>query len=225
MLVGQNPPEQSRSGLIYSEEDGVWMVMLAGILADYPPTEAVGFDDFARSIDPEFYASIQKATPISDIFGYRKTENRYRHYEKLARWPDRFVVVGDAVCGFNPVYGQGMTVAAMAAESLDETLAQANGTLDGLAQRFQQQYPKIVEPAWMLATSADIEWLGSQGRPSPVERVTNWYVPKVLDALTENRLVYETFIDVQSLVEPPIALFRPSVFARVVRHWMSTALS
>jgi 2-polyprenyl-6-methoxyphenol hydroxylase-like FAD-dependent oxidoreductase len=148
MLIGQEPPTKSRSGLIYSEEGGVWMVMVAGCLGDYPPTDEAGFEEFAASVDPEFYAAIRFTQPISKIIGYRNTENRFRRYEKLARWPDRFVVLGDAVCGFNPVYGQGMTVAAMAAESLGEHLGKAKGALDGLAWRYQRRYPKIVEPAW-----------------------------------------------------------------------------
>ena len=123
------------------------MVMLAGIMGDYPPTDEDGFNAFAATIDPDFYAALQQAEPISGIISYRRTENRFRHYEKLERWPDRFVVIGDAVCGFNPVYGQGMTVSAMAAENLGQVLAQAGGQLDRVAQRFQRGYPKIIEPA------------------------------------------------------------------------------
>lgn len=224
MLIGQEPPTKSRAGLIYSEEGGVWMVMVAGCLGDYPPTDEAGFEAFAASIDPEFYTAIQSAQPVSKIIGYRNTENRFRHYEKFARWPDRFVILGDAVCGFNPVYGQGMTVAAMAAESLSDHLRKAQGHLDGLAWRYQKNYPKIVEPAWLLATSADLEWLGRQERLSLAERVVSWYLPQVLDTIPTDHAVHETFLEVQNLMLPPQSLFSPGIALRVLKHWLTTRM-
>ncbi|NJN54978.1 MAG: 2-polyprenyl-6-methoxyphenol hydroxylase-like oxidoreductase, partial [Anaerolineae bacterium] len=84
------------------------------------------------------------------------------------------------VCGFNPVYGQGMTVSAMAAETLGQLFTAAGGHVSGIAQSFQKKYPKIVEPAWLLATSADLEWLGNEEATSLPERFATWYMPKVL---------------------------------------------
>ena len=220
MLIGAEPPHKSRAGLIYSEEDGIWMVMVAGILADYPPTDEAGFLAFAQDVDPEFYAAIQHAKPVSNIIGYRRTENRWHHYEKLNRWPDRLVTLGDAVCGFNPIYGQGMSVSAMAAVELGEMIEQKNGRLTNVAQSFQTKYPKIVEPAWLLATSADLEWLGNEEATSLPERFAGWYMPKVLDAIPSDQIVHKTFIQVQNLIVPPTALFRPNLALRVLRHWL-----
>jgi 2-polyprenyl-6-methoxyphenol hydroxylase-like FAD-dependent oxidoreductase len=218
MLIGYEPPHKSRAGLIYSEEAGIWMVMIAGILEDYPPTNEAGFLAFAQDVDPEFYAAIQHAEPVSNIIGYRRTENRLRHYEKLNRWPDRLVALGDAVCGLNPIYGQGMSVSAMAAVTLGEMIGKENGRLTGIAQAFQKKYPKIVEPAWLLATSSDLEWLGNNEATSLPERFAGWYMPKVLDAIPGDQLVHKTFIQVQNLIVPPMALFRPKIAARVLRH-------
>lgn len=219
MLIGADPPHKSRAGLIYSEENGIWMVMIAGILQDYPPTDEAGFLAFAEDVDPEFYAAIQQAEPISKIIGYRRTENRMRHYEKLTRWPDRLIALGDAVCGFNPIYGQGMSVSAMAAVELGRMLEE-NKDLSGVAQSFQQRYPKIVEPAWLLATSADLEWLGNNEATSLLERFAGWYMPKVLDAIPNDQLVHKTFVQVQNLIVPPTALFQPKLAVRVLRHWL-----
>ncbi|MBK8900144.1 MAG: FAD-dependent monooxygenase [Anaerolineaceae bacterium] len=218
MLVAAYPPDNGRGGLIYSEENGIWMVMIAGLLGDYPPTDDDSFLAFARDVAPEFHAAIQHAEPVSNIIGYRRTENRFRRYDKLSRWPDGLVALGDAVCGFNPVYGQGMTVAAMAAVALGEMMAERNGRLTGLAQSFQKKYPKIVEPAWLLATSADLEWLGNEEATSLPERVAGWYMPKLLDAIPGDQLVHQTFIQVQNLVVPPMSLFRPNIAWRVLRH-------
>ena len=130
------------------------------------------------------------------------------------------MALGDAVCGFNPVYGQGMTVAAMAAVELGEMIGKGNGRVTGVAQFFQKKYPKIVEPAWLLATSADLEWLGNEEATSLPERLAGWYMPKLLDTIPTDRLVHKTFIQVQNLVVPPISLFQPSIAWRVLRHYL-----
>jgi 2-polyprenyl-6-methoxyphenol hydroxylase-like FAD-dependent oxidoreductase len=218
MLVAAYPPDNGRGGLIYSEENGTWMVMIAGILGDYPPTDDAGFLAFAQDVDPEFYAAIQHAEPVSNIIGYRRTENRFRRYDKLSRWPERLAALGDAVCGFNPVYGQGMTVAAMAAVELGKMIGQGNGRLTSVAQSFQKKYPKIVEPAWLLSTSADLEWLGNEKATSLPEWLAGWYMPKLLDTIPSDQLVHKTFIKVQNLVVPPMSLFQPNIAWRVLRH-------
>lgn len=112
--------------------------------------------------------------------------------------------------------GQGMTVAATAAERLGQRLAESEGQLDGVARRFQRSYPQIVEPAWLLATNADLEWLG---------RLAGWYLPRVLDAVATDRLVNETFLEVQHLMKPPAALFHPRIARRVLRHALRGAAS
>jgi 2-polyprenyl-6-methoxyphenol hydroxylase-like FAD-dependent oxidoreductase len=218
MLVAAYPPDHPRGGLIYNEENGIWMVMLAGILGDYPPTDDAGFLAFAQDVDPDFYVTIQHAEPVSNIIGYRRTENRFRRYDKLSRWPEHLVALGDAVCGFNPVYGQGMTVAAMAAVELGVMLAASGDNISGIGQSFQKKYPKIVEPAWLLSTSADLEWLGNEKATSLPERLAGWYMPKLLDTIPSDRLVHKTFIQVQNLVVPPMSLFQPSIAWRVLRH-------
>ena len=213
--IGAEPPTKSRQALIYEEEQGIWMVMLAGVMGDYPPVEEGAFLAFAQSIDPELYAAICAAEPISSIFGYRRTENRRRHYEDLARWPDRLIVVGDAVCGFNPIYGQGMTVAAITALSLGEALSKAP-QLDGLAMRFQRQIPQLVAPAWLLATGADFEWIGRPPSKNPLTRFTSWYLPQVLATMPQDRTVHQAFAAVQHLIKGPASLFAPNIVARVL---------
>src|SRR5918998_5612252 len=106
--------------------------------------------DFARSLrTPLLYEAIKDAEPISAISGYRDTENRRRHYEKLSRQPDNFVVTGDAASAFNPVYAQGMTTAALGAEVLEECLRESGqgDDLSGLSKRFQKRLPEATAGA------------------------------------------------------------------------------
>jgi hypothetical protein len=89
------------------------MVTLAGYGGDYPPTDAEGYLRFGEGLrTPLFVQEVSRAKPLGPIVGNRSAQNRVRHFERLTRWPENLVAVGDSVCGFNPIYGQGMTVAA-----------------------------------------------------------------------------------------------------------------
>ena len=218
LAIGAEPPDKTRQALIYEEENDVWMVMVAGLKHDYPPTDEAGFNAFLGTVDPVLPALVAQASPISGVIGYRRTENRMRHYEQLSRWPDRLVILGDAVCGFNPVYGQGMSVAALEAESLGHMVAGAGQSLDGLAWRFQRALPRLVEPAWLLATGADYPWQDeADDRPGSVAtRFSHWYLDRLLNVVALSRPVQNAFVEVQHLLRPASSLFRPGLFVRVL---------
>jgi len=217
LMVTSTPPDQRRGGIIFPEENNTWVVMMSGTNKDYPPTDEEGFDAFARSLDPEYYAAVAAAEPIGKPLGYRGTESRWRHYEKLARWPERYVVLGDAFCGFNPVYGQGMTVAALSAVALGDELTRANGQLDGVARRTEQAVAKVTAGAWLLATGADLEWPGTEGKAAngPADRMARWYLDRLLAAL-EDDTVRAAFNEVNQLVKPASRLFAPDVALHVL---------
>lgn len=219
LLITATAPHDPRGGLIFPEENDVWVVMMAGANKDYPPTDEAGFDAFARSLGPEYYAAVQAAEPISAPIGYRGTDSRWRHYEKLDRWPDRYVVLGDAFCGFNPIYGQGMTVAALSAVALGAEIARADGQLDGVAARAERAFGKITHGAWLLATGADLEWpetVGGESSNGLADRFGRWYIDKLLDAVGRDEQVRMSFNEVNQLVKPATSLFAPSIMARVL---------
>ena len=221
LLITATPPDDARGGLIFPEEDDVWVVMMAGANKDYPPTEEAGFDEFAQSLGPEYYAAVRAAEPLGAPIGYRGTDSRWRHYEKLERWPERYVVLGDAFCGFNPVYGQGMTVAALAALALGVEIERSRGELDGLGVRAHRAFGEVTTGAWLLATGADFEWpatVGGERGHGFADRFARWYIDKVLDALAADHRVRMAFNEVNQLVKPVTSLFAPQVFIRVLRH-------
>lgn len=221
IMILATPPDQPRGGLIFPEENGVWCVMLAGANKDYPPTDEAGFVDFARSLGTEFHRAVLAAEPLTQPYGYRGTESRRRHYEKLTRWPDRYVVLGDAFCGFNPIYGQGMTVAAMSAVALGEEIRRSGGDLDGLAQRTQGKISAITDGAWLLATSADKDWpetVGGAQKEGPADRFGAWYISRLLDAMGNDPLLRLAFLEVNQLVKPAASLFSPTIMFRVFRR-------
>jgi 2-polyprenyl-6-methoxyphenol hydroxylase-like FAD-dependent oxidoreductase len=212
------PPEVTRGGVLLPLEGDRWMVTLSCLGGDYPPTDEAGFMDFARSLrTPILYEAIKDAEPISDISGYRDTANRRRHYEKLARQPENFLVTGDAACAFNPVYAQGMTAAALGAEVLEESLGESDNPT-GLSKRFQKKLAKATASSWLLATGEDFRVRGVEGGEATfATRLTHRYMDRVLALSLQDIGVRRTFLEVFHMLKAPTALFAPGIVAKALR--------
>lgn len=208
-----------RGGAIFDIGGGKWQVSLGGMNEVYPPTDEAGFDAFARQLpSPTLAEALQTATPISPIIGYRIRGSRQRHYEKLARRPENFILIGDAVCSFNPIYGQGITVATLEAVELGRMLEQ-HGTqnLTGFAARFQAEIAKTLQSAWLLATGEDLRFPGTEGdRPNIVGRLIQRYVDQYAKVSYKDELLTLNFIKVLNLAAAPTTLFAPKIIGRVL---------
>jgi hypothetical protein len=168
MMISSTPPDQLRAGLMSHIEGDRWILTLASSWRDWLPDDEDSFLEYARSLpQPDLYEAIKEAEPLSPVLNYKYSANRWRHYERMARLPEGFVILGDAVCSFNPVYGQGMTVAALEAKVLDGFLRQHHRGISnqerGVTQRFQKAITKVVEWPWQMATSADRPSSETQG--------------------------------------------------------------
>lgn len=227
LLITSRPPENVRAGVILPVEGGRWIVTVSGASREYPPTDEEGFLAFARGLPtPIFAEAITPAQPLSPIYGYRRTENRVRHYERLRRWPDGFVVLGDAVCCFNPVYGQGMSVAALAAQQLDAMLrsrsADGHGRDEaslrpGAAWRFQRALARANRVPWLMATGEDFRFAGTEGgRRGALTRLLHRYMDGVQRVAARDPRTLLAFIEVAHLLRSPLLLFQPRIVLRVV---------
>jgi 2-polyprenyl-6-methoxyphenol hydroxylase-like FAD-dependent oxidoreductase len=208
------PPANARGGGLFPIEGDRWIVTLAGAGGDYPPTDDEGFLAFARSLrSPILYEAIRRADPLTPIHGYRRTENQRRFYEKLARLPERFLVAGDAICAFNPIYGQGMTAAAQGALVLDRLLRErADDDPAELPLRFQREVAKVNAGAWLIATGEDLRYPTTEGGERTVgTRLIHRYLDRVIGAATRDETVNRAFLDVLQLVAPPTTLFKPRI--------------
>ncbi len=216
------PPEHTRGGIMLPVEGGRWLVTLLGGGRDYPPTDEEGFLDFARGLSsPVIYDAIKSAEPLTTVRSHRATENRRRHYERLRRQPDNFLVTGDAACAFNPVYGQGMTTAALGALALDECLReqrrrQLGGDLSGLARRFQKRLAKANAAPWLLATGEDFRYREVEGStPNVTTRLLHRYLDGVVRLATSDAGVRRVLLEIMHMLKTPPALFHPRVSLRV----------
>ena len=218
LYVQPAPPGRRRGGVIAPVEGDRWVVTLIGGGTDYPPTDEAGFRAFARSLpDPRFAAAVEAATAPTPVAGSRASGNRVRHYERPGRRPEGFLVLGDAACTFNPVYGQGMSAAVLGAEVLGVCLrdVRPGDGLAGLAEPFQRRLARMNARPWLLATGEDYRYAEVEG-PSPglKTRLAHRYMDRVIALATRSPRVRVRLSEVIHLLRPPTALLHPSVAAR-----------
>jgi 2-polyprenyl-6-methoxyphenol hydroxylase-like FAD-dependent oxidoreductase len=207
-------------------EGNQWVVTLLGANGDYPPTDEEGFMSFAQSLStPVIYRLIKDARPISGISGYRKLENRWQRYERLRRLPEHFILIGDSVCALNPIYGQGMTKAALEAELLGKLLRQRGARdLTGLPRQWQERVAQNIVGAWMMATSEDRRYPSVEGQKADrFSRFANWYFDRVALTMPYDTQISLAFFRAMSLLRDPRSLARPDIAARVMWRWLVTS--
>jgi 2-polyprenyl-6-methoxyphenol hydroxylase-like FAD-dependent oxidoreductase len=221
------PPATTRAGILFPVEANRWLVTIQGGDRDYPPLDQSGFLEFTRSLrSPALYEALKDAEPIGLVAGYRATENQLFHYERLESWPESFVVLGDAVCAFNPVYGQGMTTAALAAVDLGNSLKKRRGGLHGVAREFQRRLARINSTPWMLATSEDLRYVGVEGAKAGIAtRQMHKYMDCVLRSATRSESVRKRFLQVQGMLKGPGVIFSPSVVLQIAKEAFSSGSS
>lgn len=209
-------PRVSRAGVLLAVERNRWTCSLFAF-QDQPPTDDKGYLEFAETLSNTHLAQqIDRRTVQESTYRYTNVDNQWRPYHAVKRWPDRLIAVGDAVCVFNPVYGQGLTVAAMEAELLQGMLARhsASARLDGLAGGFQKRVGRLLLGPWTLSTNSDLMW-NPEGRP-PAARFAHWYNTRLFHVAVKDAAVWAKFVRVVNMVAPPASLFHPAVALKVL---------
>jgi len=211
-IIAACPPDW-RFGVVLSQEGGRWIVTLGGYLGDHAPMDDNGFVDFARSLQkPEIFDLVRVAEPLCPLMPYHFSANLRRHYEELSRFPASFLVFGDALCSFNPVYGQGMTVACMEALALRECLAVGTHEIAG---RFLRAASQLIDIPWQIAVGGDLQHPRVEGKRTTQVRFINWYIAKLYRAAEDDPVLANRFLEVANLMRQPAALFDPQIALRV----------
>lgn len=213
-MVISPTPALPRGCALLAQEGDRWILTLIGFVGDRAPDDLAGFAEFASAFPspwPRFI--IDNCEPTGSARHFRVVESvRYR-YDRVTRSPRGFLVLGDALCGFNPVYGQGMSVAALEAQALAEEL---HGDPATLAERFYRRAAKLIDGPWDVAVTSDLALEGVEGDPSLRVRVVNAYLGLVSRAASVDPEVARRLLLVLNLQRPPASLFAPRTLAAVL---------
>ena len=214
-VICPSAPPRTRGGVALAMEGDRWMVTLFGMLGDHPPTDEQGFNDFARTLPaPDVCAVMSDSAPLSDPVPFKFPQSTRRRYESIDRFPGGYLVFGDAVCSFNPIYGQGISAAALQAEALDRSLAAGD---DDLAMRFFRAASKVIDGPWTMAVGGDLRYQAVEGPRTGMVRFINWYIGKLHIAAAGDPAVARAFHRVANLLEPPPSILKPAVALRILQ--------
>jgi 2-polyprenyl-6-methoxyphenol hydroxylase-like FAD-dependent oxidoreductase len=213
-VVGVVPGRPHGLGIFHCEND-TWTLTVFGIAGHQPPADLTAMCEFVEDYAPaHLLAAVRAAEPIGEPTHHRQPSSRWRRYDKMRRFPEGLLVIGDAICSFNPIYGQGMTVAALEALALRDCLSR--GTR-GLARRFFLAAAAPVRQAWELSANPDLSLPEIDGAPPLLTRLLHAYLDRVLTAAEYDTAAFTQFVRVTSLLDPATRLLRPAIMWRAVR--------
>lgn len=205
----------SPRGATLARLPGRYSLSVYGILGERPPADAAGFLAYARSLPvPEIFEAIRDAEPLTNPVSMHFPASIRRHYERLDRLPDGLLVMGDAACIFNPIYAQGMTVAAIEAMVLRRQFHRAGPPQP---RKFFREIARVIHAPWDMSAGGDLGFPGVEGRRTLKVRMGNAYIPRLQSAAVTDGTLSKAFLRTAGLVDPPQALMRPSVISRVLR--------
>ena len=213
-------PAGKRGGVMLAQEGARWTVTMISHFGAGAPADLNGFIEFSRSLPaPDIYEGIRGAEPLGEAAALRFPANVRRRYEKLKRFPLGYLVIGDAMSSFNPIYGQGMSVAALEALELQSALAEGKAEL---ARRFFPRAAKAVDIPWSIAAGNDLRMPEATGRRTFAVKALNAYMAKLHRAAHHDPAVALAFHKVGNLLAPPSAVLDPRIAWRVLRGNLHT---
>lgn len=213
-LVFINQGPEKPGGLMVAYEDDTWMLAIARAShcgdppADYPEMIAAAEQFFPQTI----MSALRDATPLAKLSVYRNTAGRWWRYDRMPRFPAGLIVIGDALCNFNPLYGQGMTMAGVQALALRDCLRAGSSRLP---HRFFRAAARKIRPVWEMNQTGDQALYA--GPPTSLrQQFDNWTAQAALHAAASDIAVVERFLRVRNLIDPPSGLRDPALLSRIV---------
>jgi 2-polyprenyl-6-methoxyphenol hydroxylase-like FAD-dependent oxidoreductase len=213
-LVSAAPGRPTGMFLVGYENDS-WIFTVFGMVGHEPPRDLAGMLAFAEGFTPpHLLDAVRAGEPNGPVIQHRMPSSQWRRYDKMRRFPDGLLVSGDAICSFNPIYGQGMSIAALDAIALRDCLRRG---VSELARRYFRATTKSIAVAWQIAAGSDLAFPEVDGRRTPSMRLTGRLVDWILTACETDAVVGGKFFRVNSLVDPPTRLLHPGFLYRVGR--------
>jgi 2-polyprenyl-6-methoxyphenol hydroxylase-like FAD-dependent oxidoreductase len=208
------PAQTPHFGVCAAQEDGTYIVTLGGLLGEAPAKTDEAFHSFARALPRSRIAdALDGAEPVGDYQPSHFPASRRRRFDRLARHPVGLLALGDSIASFNPMYGQGMSVAALQACALRDLLDR--GPVE--PKVYYKRAHRLEDVAWKISTGGDLRFAAVEGRRTPDMRIMNAYLDRLTTAARTDAVLARKFVMVAGFVDRPESLFRPSVVWRVLR--------
>jgi hypothetical protein len=217
LIVYHLPPDNRRVGFVFPIEGGRVIITLAGYHGDHAPTNIAGFKAWARGLlQPDVAEHLEHATLIGELRRYSYPTQVRRCYGAMWRLPNNYLVMGDAMCSFDPTFAQGMSVAAIQAEALTK-LRPGMST-----HRWQRKLARMTSLPFSMTANEAHRWAETTGWQPPLARLQRWYLARVFEAACTDAVVYRRLLEVMHFVASPAQLFAPKIMARL---WSSPGIS
>lgn len=218
LMVLSDAPKASRSAVLTPLEGGRWFVLVAGRHAEKPPGDWQGFFGFARQLRTQTLAeTLRPARPLGAVVRFGFPASVWRHFER-STLPVGLLPIGDAICRFNPIYGQGMSVAAQEALLLRSTLdacARQPEPLAALARDFLGNLGALIDAPWSLAATPDFVYPETRGERPPSFADSQRFNAALMRLAAEDAAVHRSMLEVQHLLRPLSDLRTPELRERV----------
>lgn len=221
--VAPHVPDNPRAAGLWEVEKGTWLLTLIGMTGKYPPSDISGFKAFSDALPtPSISNILEQAQVISDIQSFRGTKNIWRHFETMSSYPHGLLVMGDALCAFNPLHGQGLTLIAQSAEILEQALYKGCvvNFSDTWSQSVYRKLNRVFISAWMFAVSEDMRW------PETIGRKVDWklklayrYTDLLLKTCQYSEHTTQVCLSVANMIKSPLSLIHPGILLRIC--WFS----
>jgi 2-polyprenyl-6-methoxyphenol hydroxylase-like FAD-dependent oxidoreductase len=220
-VIGE--PETKRLAMLLPIEGDRWILSIAGLNGEIPPTDDDEVLAYARQFDSPVIADlIAGGQAIGEPVTHRFPANQRRHVERLRRYPLGWILLGDAVCSSDPIYGQGMTSAAQQADALGHALDHHGTISRAFAKQYFRAAARIVNVPWSIAVGGDFAYPGTKGDKPFGTDILNRYMDRVVQAGQRDDHVVTRFNEVIALVRSPQSLLAPSFVLRVLARARQT---
>jgi flavin-dependent dehydrogenase len=218
ILVLPSAPHGTVAGMAIPAEGDRWQIVVGGWHNDTPGADETAFREYLHRLpEPTIGQLVDECEPLTDIATHHYPASRRRYFEKMTALPVGYLALGDALCSFNPIYGQGMTVAALEAVALRRLLAGGAPVDAKLSRDFFAEASKLIVTPWRFAVGADLAYPQTEGRRPRGVKFINGYTTLLQRAAQSDPAIRRLFNEVQHLLKPPSVLQRPATVWRVLR--------
>ncbi|WP_270573449.1 FAD-dependent oxidoreductase [Bacillus glycinifermentans] len=219
LLISPSFPDNPYGAYIQTLEENRFSVTFSGYANASPPQTDDEFISYAKRLPvPDVLQFLEGAEPLSDIKIYRVPAQVRRRFDQAKNMPEGFCIIGDAHCRFDPLFGQGISVAAMQALELQASLSRAKKACKGFSQRFHKRISTIIDVPWEMATTEALRHPEIKGERTFVQPFKQWYCKKVYELSASDPEIYIRLVRVMNLIRSPLHLFHPKVLFPILTH-------